>query len=192
MGIEVESTLMNKKLKLDELKLLPVVLILVGVMLRLLPHPANFTPIAALALFGAVYLPKRFGFILPIAALLISDFFIGFYGFTQWFVYGSFLLTGLIGLFIRSHKSVFTIVGGSIISSVLFFLITNFAVWAEPRSFYPPGIDGLFLSYTAGIPFFRNSLVGDLFFTGVFFGGYELVKLVLFKFMDQKSMRKLI
>ena len=178
---------MGTKMNLiSQIKILPILLILIGVSMRLLPHPANFTPLAAVALFGAVYLPKKIGLVLPFIALLISDFFIGFYGTTMFFVYGSFLITALIGLYIRSKKSVATVVGGTIISSILFFLITNFAVWVDPRSFYPDGFSGLMLSYTAGIPFFRNSVMGDLFFSGLFFGGYELIKFYSYKYLSIK------
>lgn len=103
----------------------------------------------------------------------------------MFFVYGSFLLSGLIGLLIKKHKTIFTVVGGSLLSSVLFFLITNFAVWADPRSFYPQGIEGLLASYTAGLPFFRNTILGDLFFSGLFFGGYELLKIVISKILPE-------
>ncbi len=176
----------------DSIKIIPVLLVAIGVMLRLLPHPANFTPIAALALFGAVYLSKRNGFLLPILALFMSDIILGFYGLTMFFVYGSFLLTGVIGLYIREHKSILTVVGGTLFSSVLFFLITNFAVWFDPRSFYPADFSGLMMSYTAGLPFFRNSMVGDLFFTGLFFGGYEAIKISVNKYVSSKLAKKLI
>lgn len=168
---------------ISDLKIVPLLLVIFAISMRLFPHPANVTPITALALFGSAYLPKRVGLVLPIIALLISDYFIGFYGTTMYFVYGSFLLAGLIGLYIRKHKTVVTVIGGSLLSSVLFFLITNFAVWFDPRSFYSADLSGLLLSYTAGLPFFRNSLAGDLFFSGLFFGGYELLKLLVEKYL---------
>src|SRR3989344_8992118 len=96
------------------LKLAPILIILFAVMMRLMPHPANFAPIAALGLFGGVYLPKKYAFILPLIALFLSDLIIGFYGLEMLYVYGSFLLIGLIGLIIRNKKNIFTIVGGSL------------------------------------------------------------------------------
>lgn len=171
------------------MKVFPLLIILLAVLLRLLPHPANVAPITALALFGGVYLERKFAFILPVAAMLISDYFIGFYGMEMLFVYGSFLISGLIGLWIKSHKNIKTIVGGSLLASVLFYLITNFGVWADPRSWYSKDIVGLIDSYIAAIPFFRNTLVGDLFYTGVFFGGYELIFRIAKKYLPLKIIR---
>ncbi len=151
-----------------------VLLIILGAASRLVPHPANFAPITALALFGGAYLPRKFAFVLPLAAVFISDWFIGYDPTTIWFVYGSFLLSGLIGLYIRDHKTVSSVVSGTILASLLFFVITNFAVWLNPVSTYTKDFKGLIECYIAAIPFFRNTLMGDMFFTGVFFGGYEL------------------
>jgi hypothetical protein len=171
----------------SDLKLLPLFLILLGVFLRLLPHPANVAPITALALFGAVFLPKRFAFIIPLAAVFLSDLFIGFYGMTMFFVYGSFILSGLIGLYIRTRKSVRMVIGGSLLSSLLFFLITNFGVWINPISFYSKNIEGLLLCYTAALPFFRNTLLGDLFFSGLFFGGYKLLHILIKRYLPTQK-----
>ena len=152
---------------------LALLLIISGVAVRLLPHPYNFTPIAATALFGGAYLPKRYALIIPIVAMLVSDIFLGFHS-TMVYVYGSFILTGLIGMWLREHKNAGNVIGASLVSSVLFFLITNFGVWAQGA--YARDITGLWESYVMGIPFFRNTLAGDLFYTGAFFGSYELAK----------------
>ena len=163
-------------------------LILFGVVLRFLPHPANFAPIAAMGLFGGCYLRKRFAFALPLAAMLVSDFFIGFYSLKIMFsVYLSFALVGLIGIWIKNHKSVYTVIGGTLIGSVLFYLITNFAVWAF-GSLYPHTLIGLLGSYAAAIPFFKNSLMGNFFYVGVLFGSYELVRLWVRKRESQRSL----
>lgn len=158
------------------LKLVPILMIIFAIMARLLPHPANFAPITAMALFGGVYLPKKYAFLLPFGALIISDYFLGFYGLEMVWVYGSFFISGLIGLYIRKRKrkNILTIVSGTLLASLLFFLITNFGVWALPYSWYSKDLGGLIQSYIAGIPFFRGTILGDLFYTGVFFGGYEL------------------
>lgn len=149
--------------------------IILGTLSRLVPHPANFAPIAALALFGGANLRRRDAILVPMAALLISDYFIsGFYGPTMFYVYGSFVLIGLIGVWVRSHKNLGTIVSSSLVSSLLFFLITNFGVWTG--NWYPHTLAGLTETYVAAIPFFRNTILGDLFYTGLFFGGYELAK----------------
>lgn len=150
--------------------------IIAAVILRLLPHLPNFAPIAAMALFGGTYLNKKYALIVPLAAMIISDIFIGFYN--PWImmsVYGSFLLIGLIGLYLKNHKTIPNIIGASLIGSVGFFLITNFAVWAVPGSFYPHTLQGLLNSYMMGLPFFRHTLMGDLFYTGAIFGLMEIV-----------------
>lgn len=157
------------------IKIAPLFFILLGILMRLLPHQPNFTPIAAIALFSASYLPKKYAFILPISALFISDIFIGFYGITMVAVYGSFLLTGFIGLMIKRNKNIYTIIIASLSSSILFYLITNFAVWADPASSYSKDLAGLLNSYILALPFFKNTLTGDLFFTGVFFISYDLI-----------------
>ena len=150
--------------------------ILFGAVLRVLPHPANFAPIGAVALFGGVYLKNKWqALALPIIAMMISDYFIGFDDLkSRLIIYGAFLLIGLIGLAIRNHKNIFTVVGGSLLGSSLFYLITNL-VWLYPAKMYPHTVAGQIASYTNALPFFRNTLLGDLFYVGVLFGSYELV-----------------
>jgi hypothetical protein len=150
--------------------------ILLGALLRVIPHPGNFAPIAAMALFGGTYLSKKQAIILPIAAMIISDFFIGFDSFiTRALVYGCFIFSGLLGLWLRNHKSVGTVVGASLLSSVVFFLVTNLP-FVHPNSLYPYTLDGTITSYINGLPFFKNTLMGDLFYTTAFFGSFELVR----------------
>ena len=160
-------------------------LILMGAVLRVLPHPANFAPIAATALFGAVYLKdKRQALLLPLAAMVISDVFIGFDTLeSRLIIYASFFLIALIGLFIRKHKNIYTVVGGTLLGSTLFYLITNL-VWLYPAKMYPHTLAGQMASYTNAIPFFKYTIAGDLFYVAIFFGIYELV--VYFQY-DHKS-----
>jgi len=148
-------------------------LILAAALSRLIPHPANVAPITALALFGGVYLDKKHTFIVPLAALFLSDYVIGFYSGIAW-VYGSFLAIGFIGLWLRKHPGVLTTVGASLAGSVLFFLVTNCGWWLGADSLYPHTFAGLMQGYAAGIPFFRNTLLGDLGYVGAMFGVYEL------------------
>ncbi len=151
----------------------PSLIIGLAVVARLAPHPPNFAPIAAMALFGGAYLNKRYALLLPLIALFLGDIFIGFYSPVVMFsVYGSFLLVGLIGLWLRNRKNPQNVIAAAIISSLLFFLITNASVWILGA--YPRGIEGLAASYTAGIPFLKNTLLGNLFYSVSFFGGYEL------------------
>lgn len=152
-------------------------LILAAVVLRFLPHEPNFAPITALALFGGVYLKnKRLSVLLPLGAMLISDYFIGFYSWPIMFsVYLSFGLSGILGLWLRQRKSVANTVGVTLLASVQFYFITNFTVWAF-GSMYPHTGAGLLASYANAIPFFRNTLAGDLFYVGAMFGLYEAVR----------------
>lgn len=151
----------------------PTLIIIFSVVLRLLPHPPNFAPIAGMALFGGVYLNKRYALVVPLIALFISDYFLGFHN-TMPFVYGSFVISGIIGIWIKTHKTAKNIIIGSFLSSLLFYLISNFGVWLL-GGLYPKNVPGLVLSYTMALPFFRNTIIGDLFYTGVFFGSYELI-----------------
>ena len=150
-------------------------LILFGALLRLVPHWPNFTPIAAMALFGGAYIKKRhLAFLLPFGALLLSDLFLGFH---KWMiaVYISFALVVGIGMLLRNRIRVGSVLLASVSASVLFYLITNFAVWIG-SPFYPQNFAGLMESYTLAIPFLNNGILGDLFFSTVFFGGFYLAQ----------------
>lgn len=168
-----------------------IFLILATVILRILPHLPNFTPVTAIALFGGAYLGKRAAIMLPLLAIIISDYlmlYIGPYGkgFGQFlppsdlfystilFVWGSFLISSLIGIWIRKKKTLGRVAFGGILASLQFFIITNFGVWLVDN-LYPRTLDGLIQSYVMGLPFYRGTFLGDLFYTGLIFGGFELV-----------------
>lgn len=132
---------------------------------------------AALALFAGVYASRisKWYLLAPLAAMLVSDVFVGFY---EWkimaVVYASFFAIGLIGLLVRMFKArLQTVVLGTLAGSILFYLFTNFAVWAF-SGMYSPTLDGLMLSYYMALPFFKFTLLGDLFYVSLFFGVYEL------------------
>lgn len=164
-------------------------LIFLGVILRILPHPPNFAPIAAIALFGGVYLTKKYFWIVPLLALFVGDYFIGSYNIRLMIaVYGSFGIISLIGLWLRNHRSLGMIISSALVGSLLFYLITNFAVWAF-SPWYMKDISGLMLSYTLALPFFKNTILGNLFYVSLFFGVYELVlnKTFLYSFFKKKS-----
>lgn len=144
--------------------------------MRLLPHPSNFIPIGAFALFSGVYIKSKWGLIIPIVLMLATDMIIGLHSVIL-FTWGSFAIFGVIGWWIRKNKNVFRIAGGTLAGAVIFYLITNFAVWMF-TPLYAKTLAGLTQSYYMAIPFFRNSLVGDLFYVGIFFGMYEVVMLV--------------
>jgi hypothetical protein len=153
-----------------------VILILLAALSRLLPHPANFSPLAAMALAGGVYLDKRFALFVPLAALFVSDLFLGFHN-TILFVYGSFVLIGIVGLWLKSHKTVLPVLGATLISSVIFFVVTNFGVWLTGGGWnYPKTIQGLIECYAMAVPFFRNTVLGDLVYVGLLFGTFEFAE----------------
>ncbi|MBP9212358.1 MAG: hypothetical protein KBF97_06125 [Bacteroidetes bacterium] len=151
-----------------------VVLVLAAAFSRLIPHPMNFAPITAIALFGGMYFDRRFAPVLPLAALILSDAVLGFYDGVLW-VYGSFLLVTALGMFASQKRSLGVIAGSTLAGSVLFFLVTNFGVW-QSGLFYPMTMDGLAMCYTAALPFFRNSLAGDVVYVAVLFGAYAAVE----------------
>ena len=147
--------------------------------LRLVPHPPNFSPIAAMALFSGAQMPKRApAFVAPFAALLLSDVMLGGYYPGMNFVYLSFALTVLIGWAVASRRTPLTIGVAAIASSVLFFILTNFGMWLF-SGIYPVTQAGLVACYVAAIPFFQNTLVGDLTFTALLFGGFALAERML-------------
>ncbi len=157
------------------------ILILATALFRLVPHWPNFTPVAALALFGAASFDRKWlGLFIPLAAMLLSDVLIGFHNSME-AVYISFALVWLIGLWSLQHPSAGRIALASVASSILFFLITNFAVWYG-SSFYPQTAAGLMSCYVSGLAFyngtsfFLNALLGDLFFSAVLFGSYYLLQ----------------
>lgn len=169
-----------KKIQIIETAIV-VVLLLIGISLRLLPHPPNFVPVTAIALFAGVYLSKRIAFILPIAVMLISDVFIGYYQISLMVaVYGSFLLSVTLGFWLKKRKKWHNILTGSLLASFLFFILTNFAVWAF-TPWYAKTFSGLIQCYYMALPFFRNTLLGGLFYVSALFGIYELAGVLVRK-----------
>ncbi len=151
-------------------------LILFGVLARLLPHAPNATPITAIAFASSIYLGKRWSLVLPIGALLLSDMVIGFY---DWrimaSVYGSFALIGCWSWVSRKYGGIFPIFLSVMGASLLFFFITNGAVWLF-SPWYEKSIFGLLYSYELGIPFFRNMFMGDVMYSAFLLGVFELVR----------------
>lgn len=167
---------MNKTLITPKFLVVTGIIILAAVM-RLIPHVPNFTPLAAMALFAGTYLKrKELAFAIPVAAMLISDIFLGFHQ-TMIAVYASFAIIVTVGFYLRRNAKVQNVVLASLASSVIFFVITNFAVWASGSVGYPMNLAGLTQCYVAAIPFFRNALLGDLFYNAVFFGSFYLATL---------------
>lgn len=143
-------------------------LVIISSLARLLPHPANFTPVGASSLLGGAILPRPWNYLAPLVTLAITDMILGLHG-TMPYVYASFLLTAWLGdRFLRSKQSAGRVAAFSFIGSLVFFLVTNFGVWAG-GGLYPKTLDGLVLCYTMGLPFWRNMLAGDLLFGVGFF-----------------------
>jgi len=150
-------------------------MILIAAFTRLIPHPPNFTAIGAMALFGGAYFSRKsLAFAVPLTAMFLSDIVIGFHP-GMYAVYLSFILIVMIGMTLREKKKVINIFLASVSASVLFFIITNFALWVT-GNLYPKTAVGLAACFTAAIPFFHYTLLGDLFFVGVLFGTFELAK----------------
>jgi hypothetical protein len=153
---------------------------------RLVKHPFNFTPIAAMSIFAGCYLGKKWGIIIPLAAMVLSDVFIGFYDLKlMFFVYASIALAYFIGTFLKKRKQWYFIISSAVVSSIIFFLVTNFSVWAF-YEWYPKTWAGLVSCFTLALPFFRNTLIGDLVYTGALFGVYEAVM----AYADKKVLAK--
>lgn len=149
-----------------------VMLITLGMITRFVPHPGNFTAVGAVALLAGAAFPKKWGVVIPVVIMIVSDLMIGFHSLVL-FTWGSMALSGFIGWKIRSSMNMRSVVGASLFASVQFFLITNWAVWLF-TPLYSKDISGLFQSYVLGLPFFRNMLIGDLVYTAVLFGLYAV------------------
>lgn len=157
------------------------VAVLLAALNRILPHPDNFTAIGGMALFAGACIPNRWlSLVLPLTIMLITDAIIGFHN-TMWAVYLSFAFITMLGWAMKNRQNVFTFIGFSLAASVIFFLITNAAMWVvgfytnEPL-LYPTTIDGLPKAIMAGIPFFDKTLYSQLLYGGILFGAYHLVR----------------
>jgi hypothetical protein len=164
-----------KKIEITPKIYLVLIMIFAGAMMRLIPHWPNFTPIAGIALFGGAFLKRKdMAFLVPVAAMLLSDLLIGFHS-TMLPVYLSFIAIVAMGLFLQKRLTVINTISASLSASVLFYLVTNFASWTSGLMPYPINIGGLMQAYIAGLPFLFNGILGDLFYTSVLFGTTYLV-----------------
>ena len=166
---------MSKNENLLYRTLLALVMIALAAALRITPHPWNFTPVGAMALFsGAVLKDRRLAFVVPLVALFVGDIFIGLHRLLP-VVYASFLVSVAIGFWLRRRRSLGRITRATLLGAIQFFLVTNFAVWAFGLS-YPRNSAGLLACYVAGIPFFWNTLAGDAVYATLLFGGLALAE----------------
>ena len=165
------------------------IIILLAAFTRIMPHPPNFSPMAAIGLFGAAHFAKKWqAFFIPVIGIWISDLVINNYVYSSsssnfvWFYSGfywqyiSYILIIFTGLFIFNRGiSLTKTAGGMISSSGIFFLVSNFGVWAG-GTMYPKNFSGLITCYAAGVPFIHNTIISDLLFTTVLFGTYYLLQ----------------
>lgn len=152
--------------------MLALSLILIGILLRFIPHIPNFTPVAAIALFAGVYLNKKQALIVPLLLMVISDILLGMHNVII-FTWGSFLLVTLLGFMLKNRKTIQGVGLTALASSVIFYLVTNFGVWA--MGWYPQNIKGLLDCYILGLPFLRLFTLSTLVYTFVFFAVYEFI-----------------
>ncbi len=170
-----------------------ILLVLAAALSRLLPHPPNFTPLAAMALFGGAYFAsRRWALLVPVLALLASDLVLGLLhggSYLDYYTsraylpsllanYASMLLTGVIGFALRGKVNAPRVLGSALVASVLFFVISNFAVWVMAQSSPYPGPCRLGLGpcYVAAIPFFQWSLLGTVIYAALMFGGFAWLR----------------
>jgi len=144
-----------------------------GVTLRLLPHPTNFAPITAIGIFGGAVLPRRLSVWVPLTAMILSDLFIGFYDIMPltWACYGVIAIVSNRCLRVPTARGVAAV---TLSASLFFFVVTNFAVWVA-SGLYAHTWSGFWQCYAMALPFFRNTLLSDLLYTGALFGVYAVV-----------------
>jgi len=160
-------------------------LIIIGILLRFLPHAPNFTPVAAIALFSGAYLNKKYAFSVPLVIMVLSDLVIGLHNVVL-FTWGGFILTTFVGRYLKKKKNILGITVTSLASSLLFYLISNFGVWLV--GWYPHNLKGLLDCYILALPFLRNFTLSTLLYSALFFGLYELSK----NFVRESSLDKLL
>ena len=164
------------------------VMILVAALTRVVPHPWNFSPVEAMALFGGAYFASRsLAIVVPLLAMLASDLILAaingglyatwFGNAGIWLVYLCIALSAVLGFGLRGKVSGTRVLGYSLVGSVLFFIVTNLGAWMfQVTPLYPMNAAGLMASYVAGIPFFKWTLLGTLFYAALLFGGFSLLR----------------
>ncbi len=154
--------------------MLALILLTLGIVSRCIFHAPNFTPVIAIVLFSGIYLERKYAVLLPLALMIISDVMIGFYDGIV-FTWLAVLGCAYIGLWVRNHKNLRAMFAGSLLASFVFFLISNFGVWAS--GYYGYSGHGLVNCFVAAIPFYRDTLASTLIYGFVLFGIYEWVAL---------------
>ena len=143
--------------------------IVIAALMRLIPHPPNFVPITAIAIFAGIKFKNiKLAYLIPISIMLTSDFVIGF-SYISIFVYLAFILITTYSFIVKSYH-----VKNILFSSIIFFIITNFGVWLLGG--YTYSLEGLILCYTMAIPFFTSPILADLFFSGILYFGFKKIE----------------
>ena len=156
-------------------KLIIPSIIIFAAFTRFIPHPPNFTPIIAIGLFGGAYLEdRRLALLIPLIAMIIADYFLGFHGMMIW-VYSSLIIISMFGILLKNRITMKNCIIATLSGSLLFFLVTNFGVWIM-SGFYEKSLSGLLTCYSMALPFFHNTLAGSVFYSVIIFGGYEGLK----------------
>lgn len=167
---------------MKDTRLVALAFVILAISLRFVPHLPNVAPMAALALFVGCYLSGPVGWVLAFGAMAISDVLghvwevpgMGFYNRgTMLTVYAAVGLTALLGTRLRGRVSLASVPLASLAGTAIFFVTTNFACWLDPMMGYAPTLDGLVNCYVSALPFARNTLLGDLFYSAVLFGAFE-------------------
>ena len=159
-------------------------LVFLAALARVLPHPPNVTPVGTIALFGGAFLSRRWALLYPLAIMTVSDALLrSVWGVPTFFpeslfVYGSFVIGGLLGFGYRTQHSRLPLWAFSLVNSVQFFLLTNFGTWLS-SGMYPQNVPGLLDCYTLALPFFRNTVLGDLAWLSLLAGAYHLSRRLL-------------
>ena len=154
--------------------------VIILVQSRILPHPPNFTPILAIGIFSGFYFKKFYlSFFILILSMFIGDIYLGFHN-KMFFTYAALSIPVMMGLFINKLK-ITSIFSSSLLSSICFFLITNFGAWIT-LDMYEKNLSGLINSYILAIPFFHNTLISTFLFLFLF--------KFLFEFLIDKKLIK--
>ena len=187
----------NKKVQL-RFSLISVLIVLAALS-RLIPHPPNIAPIAGMALFGAAcYSKKHWAFLIPIASMWVSDLILNNVVYAQYFdkfvwfysgslfTYGAFALIVLLGTVALKKRNAGSLLFSALGASAIFFIVSNFGVWLS-SPLYAKSWEGLVACYFAAIPFLQNTLLGDLGYTAVLFGLFELSKVLFPELRTSRS-----
>lgn len=161
--------------------------LLFAILSRLLPHPINLTSVGALSLFAGAFLSIRIAWIAPVFTLVIGDAVGGFYSpVVMFFVYAGFVCSTFVGRYLLMHRRTITrLGGGAVIGASIFFVLSNFGMWLSGT--YPATMEGLITCYIRAIPYFRHTLIGDIFYTFFLFGSHELVRQIFIRRFQYKS-----